>query len=163
GCGLFYGDSSYQGGVLTPNYPECDWHMTWPGELEAFHPDVVALLVGAWDVPDREIDGQRVNFGTVDFDKAFLQRLDEASTMLTSTGARLVVLTTPYFSRTEVVGQPGRSWPEYQPWRVDRLNSLFREFLENHPGRYRLIDLNKFVSPGGHYTDTLDGVDLRVD
>jgi lysophospholipase L1-like esterase len=73
------------------------------------------------------------------------------------------VLTTPFFSRPELVGQTGREWPEYDPWRVDRINSLYRDFLANHPGRYELIDLKNFVSPGGRFTDTLNGQVIRGD
>ena len=54
-------------------------------------------------------------------------------------------------------------WPEYEPWRVDRINSLFRDFLANHPGRYRMVDLNKFVSPQGKFTDELNGQVIRGD
>ena len=141
----------------------CNWREEWPGELQLFKPDVVMLLVGAWDILDREVDGHLVKFGSVEYDTSFLHQLDDATTLLASTGAKVVVLTTPFFSRPELVGQTGREWPEYDPWRVDRINSLYRDFLANHPGRYRMIDLNKFVSPQGKFTDELNGQVIRGD
>ena len=72
------------------------------------------------------------------------------------------MLTTPFFSRPELVGT-GRDWPEYDPWRVDRINSLYRDFLAAHPGRYTILDLNQFVSPQGKFTDSLNGVVVRGD
>ncbi len=133
------------------------------GELQLFKPDVVMVLVGAWDILDREVDGHLVKFGSVEYDTSFLHQLDDATTLLASTGAKVVVLTTPFFARPELVGQTGREWPEYDPWRVDRINSLYRDFLANHPGRYRMIDLNKFVSPQGKFTDELNGQVIRGD
>ena len=141
----------------------CNWREEWPAELQLFKPDVVMVLVGAWDILDREVDGHLVKFGSVEYDTSFLHQLDDATTLLASTGAKVVVLTTPFFARPELVGQTGREWPEYDPWHVDRINSLYRDFLANHPGRYRMIDLNKFVSPQGKFTDELNGQVIRGD
>jgi hypothetical protein len=163
GCGLFYDGSVFEGGELTPVDPACNWRERWPAELQEFQPNIVVMLVGAWDILDREVDGHVVKFGSAEYDTSFLHQLDDATNLLASTGAKVVVLTTPFFSRPELVGETGREWPEYEPWRVDRVNSLYREFLENHPGRYRMIDLNKFVSPQGRFTDQLDGQLIRDD
>ena len=72
GCGLFYGGSVYEGGELLPVDPECDWHKAWPDELNYFKPDIALMLVGAWDILDREVDGHTVKFGTVEYDRSFL-------------------------------------------------------------------------------------------
>jgi peptidoglycan/LPS O-acetylase OafA/YrhL len=163
GCGMFYDGAVYEGGELTPVDPACNWRERWPAELAEFQPDVVVMLVGAWDILDRDLGGRVLKFGSVEYDTSFLHQLDDATTLLASTGAKVVVLTTPFFSRPELVGQTGRDWPEYEPWRVDRINSLYRDFLVNHPGRYRMIDLNKFVSPQGRFTDELNGQVIRGD
>ncbi len=162
GCGLLSKGSIIEGGELLPVDPGCDWRGRWVPDLDRFRPDVAVMLVGAWDVPDREVDGESLRFGTVAYDTYFLHELDEATTALGSTGARVVVLTSPFFSRPELVGS-GRDWPEYAPWRVDRINSLFRDFLVAHPGRYTILDLNKFVSPDGRFTDSINGVVVRGD
>jgi hypothetical protein len=163
GCGLFYDGSIIEGGEVTPVDPECNWRVTWPDQLQEFKPDVVMMLVGAWDILDRDIDGHIVKFGSVEYDTSFLHQLDDATNLLASTGAKVVVLTTPFFSRPELPIQTGRQWPEYDPWRVDRINSLYRNFLASHAGRYELIDLNRFVSPNGKFSDTLDGQVIRGD
>jgi lysophospholipase L1-like esterase len=121
------------------------------------------LLTGAWDLLDRKIDGTWYSPGDVGFDRYFLSELDAATQLLASRGSKVVILTTPFFSRPELVGQTGHDWPEYQPWRVDRVNALYRDFLVAHPGRYTLLDLNRYVSPNGKFTDTLNGVLIRDD
>jgi peptidoglycan/LPS O-acetylase OafA/YrhL len=163
GCGLFYDGSIIEGGELTPVSSSCNWRQTWPSALQQFKPDVVVMLVGAWDILDREVDGHLVKFGSVEYDTSFLHQLDDATNLLGSTGAKVVVLTTPFFSRPDLAVQTGRQWPEYEPWRVDRINALYRDFLANHPGRYDMIDLNKFVSPQGKYTATMNGEVIRDD
>ncbi len=163
GCGLFYGGSVLEGGRWTTVDPACDWHGSWPQELTDFKPDIVLMLVGAWDLLDRDVGGTVVKFGTVEYDKTFLQQLDDATALLASQGAKVVLLTTPFFSRPELVGQTGRQWPEYDPARVDRLNSLYRDFLVAHPGRYTIVDLNRFVSPGGKFAEYINGVRVRDD
>ncbi len=164
GCGLFYDGSVFEGGQLhTVDSTKCNWRGKWPGELAFFKPDVVVMLVGAWDILDREVDGHEVKFGSVEYDSSFLHQLDDATNLLASTGAKVVVLTTPFFSRPELAVQTGTQWPEYDPSRVDRINSLYRDFLDNHPGRYRMIDLNRFVSPQGKFTDSLNGQVIRGD
>ena len=122
-------------------------------KIDEFHPNVVMLLTGAWDLLDRKIDGTWYRPGEVGFDRYFLSELDQATQLLASRGSKVVILTTPFFYRPELVGQTGHDWPEYEPWRVDRINALYRDFLVAHPGRYTLIDLNRYVSPGGKYAE----------
>jgi peptidoglycan/LPS O-acetylase OafA/YrhL len=164
GCGMLRSDEVKIGLEPTEQRALCnDWNERWLVPIEQYHPNVVVLLTGAWDLLDRQIDGRWYVPGDPTFDRFFLSELDEASTLLSSRGARLVVLTSPYFYRPELVGQTGHAWPEYDPSRVDHVNALFREFLVAHPDRFTLIDLHRYVSPGGKYTDTLNGVFLRDD
>ena len=73
------------------------------------------------------------------------------------------MLSTPFLSRPELVGQAGRNWPEYEPWRVDRINGLYRDFATVHPDRLTLLDLNGFVSPGGKYAEYIGDAQVRDD
>ena len=163
GCGLLSQGAVIEGGEVEPIDPGCDWRGRWVRDLQAFKPNVVVILVGAWDVPDRMVDGEVLHFGTVEYDTYFLHELDEATTAMGSTGAKVVLLTTPFFQHIERAGEEGRSWPEYDPWRVDRINTLFRQFEVAHPGRYTLLDLNRYVSPGGKYAEQINGITVRDD
>ena len=40
------------------------------------------MLVGAWDILDRDVDGHLVKFGSVEYDSSFLHQLDDATTLL---------------------------------------------------------------------------------
>jgi hypothetical protein len=163
GCGLLTDGEILEGGELLPIDPGCDWHQVWQSNVDEFQPDVVLMLVGAWDVPDHQVKGQWLRVGTVEYDRYFLSELDKATALLASRGAKVVVLTSPFFSRPELVGETGRQWPEYDPWRVDRINALYRDFAVSHPDRFTVVDLNRFVSPHGKFTDDLNGVQIRGD
>ena len=140
-----------------------DWESRWGLPMTQFQPNVVVLLTGAWDLLDRKINGQYYSPGSVAFDRYFLAELDLATQLLARQGAKVVVLTTPFLSRPELVGQTGRNWPEYEPWRVDRINGLYRDFATRYPERYALIDLNEYVSPGGKYAEYIGDVRVRDD
>ncbi len=86
GCGLFYDGSVFEGGELVPVDAACNWRERWPSELAQFQPDVVVMLVGAWDILDRDVDGHVVKFGSVEYDTSFLHQLDDATNLLASTG-----------------------------------------------------------------------------
>ncbi len=164
GCGLLRGGDVFAAGQVVAQSSTCDnWDVRWGSFVRAFDPDVVVLLVGAWDVFDRQINGEWLRLGTVEYDRYFLSELDQASSMLAAQGAKVVILTTPYFARPELVGSTPDAYNEYQPSRVDRINALFRDFSVRNPGRYTLLDLNRFVSPQGRFTDTLRGQLIRDD
>ncbi|HEY7106090.1 MAG TPA: acyltransferase family protein [Acidimicrobiia bacterium] len=164
GCGMLRRGEISMGLQLYEQAGECDdWADRWLTKIDEYQPNVVVLLTGAWDLLDRKIDGEWYSPGEVGFDRYFLSELDQATQLLASRGSKVVILTTPFFSRPELVGETGHDWPEYEPWRVDRINALYRDFLVAHPGRYTLIDLNRYVSPGGKFTDTLNGIPIRDD
>ncbi|MEX1007233.1 MAG: acyltransferase family protein [Acidimicrobiia bacterium] len=163
GCGMLRGGMIRVGGELIDQQLECDdWNQRWVNRIVEFQPNVVVLLTGAWDLLDREIDGRQYSPGSVGFDRYFLSELGEATRLLASQGANIVVLTTPFFSRPELVGG-SESFPEYEPWRVDRVNALLRDYVVAHPSAYELIDLNRYVSPGGRFAEYLRGVRIRDD
>jgi peptidoglycan/LPS O-acetylase OafA/YrhL len=163
GCGLLTGGDVLEGGLQLAADPGCDWRAPWAADLAQFQPDVAVMLVGAWDVLDRQLDGEWLRFGTPAYDSRFLSELDQSTLLLGSRGARVIVLTTPFFSRPELAVDTGRQWPEYDPSRVDHLNALYRTFAATHPGRVNIIDLNRFVSPNGVFTDEINGVRIRGD
>jgi hypothetical protein len=164
GCGISRGGRILSGGELTDQQSTCnDWPTRWKGYLDQFHPKVVVMLVGAWDVLDRNIDGKWLRVGTEEHDRYFLQTVDYAVKLLGSQGAKVVVLTTPYFSRPDLTIPNPIKWLEYDPSRVDRINSLFRTWMSLNRGEATLFDLNRYVSPGGHFAETIDGIDVRDD
>ena len=142
------------------------WRETWPSDVAAFKPDIVVMLFGGWDYPDHLVDGVTLKTGTPEWEAYVWSELEMQFNALTADGARLVLLTCPYYRPNlwASIGDEGVRREEDARWRVAELNSLYRRFAEQHSGKVSLIDLNGFASPGGSFSEyVVDGVKLRED
>jgi len=164
GCGISRAGQPYERGELQPARSACaDWPGAWTRAVEQFAPDVVVVLLGVWDLQDRRVDSGWLRLGTPEHDEYFVGELVTAIDVLGASGAPVVFLTTPYFKYPEEVSEPGRTFDENQPWRIDRLNSLYRQAVLARPGSAAVLDLNTMVNGGDTYRDSIDGVRLRDD
>ena len=60
------------------------------------------MLVGAWDTYDLKRDGRLLEFGSPEADAYILSELGSAVDVLSSGGAKVVLLTTPYFKQRDL-------------------------------------------------------------
>ncbi len=89
GCGMLRNGAIDMGLQLYEQPGVCnDWNDRWLTKIDEFHPNVVMLLTGAWDLLDRNIDGTWYHPGQVGFDRYFLSELDQATQLLASRGSR---------------------------------------------------------------------------
>jgi peptidoglycan/LPS O-acetylase OafA/YrhL len=158
GCALE--DSTYriQDFVVQPP-PQCaDRPAAWTRELKRVNPQVVVFLARL-DIVDRLEFGNWVHIGQSTYDSSLRSDLGRAIATLSSTGARVVLATTPYYSSGETLD--GSRWPEDAPWRVRHYNVMLREVAAEHPGVVTVLDLNRIVDPEGHYQAVVNGVEVR--
>jgi hypothetical protein len=137
------------------------WRERWPQQLAQFRPDVVVMLVGAQDTFDRRINGQVVKFDTTEGARLAQGDLQDAVTMLSTGGARVVLLTTPYY----VMGWPmkidvKRSCMSHD-W-IERYNTLQRAVVQRNGSHASILDLNKYIDPNGAWTDAVNGINVRT-
>jgi hypothetical protein len=160
GCDLDPQLQIFTSGAVGPATPGCDnWRGLWPFLIAGQRPQVVALGLGRWEIADHLLNGRWVHIGEPAWNDHLTSDLQSAITILHSFGAKVVLLTMPYVDPTH---QPdGQPWPENTPGRVQAYNTLVRQLAQTHPGVVSVIDLNKMLSPGGVYTPTLAGVDVR--
>jgi peptidoglycan/LPS O-acetylase OafA/YrhL len=162
GCGIVRGGPYRYFGAEEEQLPECEsWLDTWAGWIATHDPDVVAVLVGRWEVMDRVHDGVWTHVGEPAFDGYLLEELETMVPVLTSRGARIALLTAPYYRRGE--RPDGGIFPEDEPPRVDAWNRLVREVAARHPESITLVDFGAHVSPGTEYVRDVDGVQVRSD
>lgn len=161
GCGIVRGGPYRYAGEVLEQKPECDtWPARWANRIAHDRPDVVLLVIGRWELVNRMHDGEWTNIGNADFEEYLAGELRNALTILSSTGARVVVTTEPYNRRGE---QPnGKPFPEDEPRRVQKWNALLEEVLEEFP-RIEVLDLNDKLNPNGYYTNRVDGIQMRSD
>ena len=167
GCGVVKSTEYRSQGIIWGTTPSCNptsppsqqWPALWSASLRRFHPDVTVLLAGRWEVTDRLIDGQWMRIGEPAFDEVLRQSLEQAVSVGTSTGAFMVLETSPCFDSGE---QPnGQPWPEDSSARLDQYNAILRDVASAHPQKVAVEDLGAAMCPGGRYQATLDGVLIR--
>jgi hypothetical protein len=133
----------------------------WESALAKFHPNVVVLLAGRWQVTDRLYGGAWTNITNPSFAANVKQQLESASQVFTSAGANVVFMTTPCVD--EIPPQPdGQPWPESDPARIAAYNSLVRQVAAEHPSTDSVVDLDSLVCPGGQYAAKYQGVTIRT-
>ncbi len=159
GCGVIRGDFLIAG-KWNRDAPECSgWLERWRDRVVSEQDDVVVALWAMWDLFDRRVDGQVLRWGTPEMDRYLLAGLDGAVTTLTSTGARLVLLTSPYYEPADLATRSDRLGTAFEKSRVDHWNALLAAVAQAHPGAVSLVDLHAYMSPGGQSVNTIDGVD----
>ena len=118
----------------------------------------VVLWLSTWEAADRIVDGVFYPFGTARADAMLLQRFEESRALLTSAGARLVVLTTPPSAAENELGLRDRPLER----RTLHLNELLRELARANPASVTLVDFAELVCPSGPPCPAVvDGVTLR--
>ncbi|MGH9080046.1 MAG: acyltransferase family protein, partial [Acidimicrobiales bacterium] len=167
GCGVVR-STEYRGhGEASPVTPQCNtatprsgqWPAQWKGDLEQFQPNVVVVLAGRWEISDRLIDGTWTHIGEPAFDADLKQSLEQAVQVGTSTGALMVLMTSPCFNSGEQ--DNGQPWPEDSPTRLAEYNAMVRQVAAEHPATVQLDDFGSQLCPGGVFTPTIDGIQVR--
>ncbi len=163
GCGL-YGGTPYSNGVAGKEQPECtDWPQVWAQAVRDNKPDLAAILVGAWEVFDRQVDGRVLKVGTPEMEQSLRDQLDRARSILTADGAQLAILTTPCFATVRRdLGQWGEA-ERSDPARVQWLNNVWRRYAADHPTDVHILDVDSQACPGGTYASTIRGTRMRTD
>ena len=131
----------------------------WIAALAEYHPNVVVLLAGRWEIVDRMYNGAWTNILVPVFAAYVKQELEAASNMFTAAGANVVFLTAPCVDeQTQPDGQP---WPENDPARLAAYNALVRTVADEHPRTDSVVDLDASVCPKGVYSAEYKGVMIR--
>ncbi len=167
GCGILRSTEYMTHGVPSTITPQCNtsapndaqWPAQWKGEINQFHPNVVVLLAGRWELMDRLIGGQWLHIGDRAFDADLKQSLEQAVAVGTSSGALMVLMTSPCFASGEQ--DNGLAWPEDSAARLAAYNRMVRQVAAEHPATVQLDDFGGLLCPGGTYATSLGGVQIR--
>ncbi|HET9733223.1 MAG TPA: acyltransferase family protein [Acidimicrobiales bacterium] len=168
GCPLFRWGATVLEGTPDPDVSgtrdgASDWVLCstqaarWKADLQRWHPDVVVLVEGQFEVRDHLVEHRSFHIGEPQFDQREQSALTGAVTLLGSQGARVVVATAPYYSLPEQAD--GQLWPESQPGRVDLYNAILRRVAAAKGAT--VADVGAWLDPGGRFATYVGGEQVR--
>ena len=168
GCGFLEVDKEfdYWGKLTKEGADRCrEWREAWPSDIQAFQPDVVVMVFGAWDSLDRLVNGVMMETGTPEWDAYVLSGLQEQLDVLSSQGAKMMLVTFPCSKPSQWAFVADAAEREQDTFRrINALNEVYRRFAAQHPDEVAFADLNLFACPEGRFTDlVVDGVRIRED
>ena len=129
----------------------------WRHYVAQYRPQVVVYLART-DLFDQDYDGSWTSIGDPAFDRFFVSQLTTGVRILSSGGARVVLLTSPYYDST--ISSGGPPVPEDTPGRVTDYDRLLGLVASASPAA-SVYPLSKVIDPGGAYAGTVDGVAMR--
>jgi SGNH domain (fused to AT3 domains) len=140
------------------------WNTRWRLEVAHQKPDAELLVLSVWDLQEHAVDGKDFTLpGDVGFDRAFLERLENAVAALSSSGAPVGLVTLPVLSNEDAhaSGTTGPI-PEEQPPVIQHVNDLLRRYVGTHHGTF-LLDLAGEVRGERQHPQDYRGVPLFAD
>jgi len=137
-----------------------DWATHWAALVRADDPDVVAVELGRFETADRLYGGRWVSVGDAVFAAHLQAEVVDAIDILSAQGAKVVLMTLPYVDQTTEQAD-GSPLPINDPARTRAWNAILGRAAAERPGTASVLDVNAMLDPAGHYTDYIDGVDVR--
>jgi peptidoglycan/LPS O-acetylase OafA/YrhL len=131
---------------------------TYRSMVRQYDPDVVVYLARS-DTLDTELDGSWQHLGQPSFDLWAERRFKQAIAVLSSEGAHVVLMTSPYYQSGEQ--SDGQPLPENEPARVSVDRRLIAEAVGSAHGVASVVDLSRMLSPTNQFVSDVDGVDVR--
>jgi peptidoglycan/LPS O-acetylase OafA/YrhL len=142
--------------------PQCPDDLSrWERAARAFGAQVVVVELGYRDEFDWRWDGHVVHLGQRSFDAYVQQRIDRFASVLSAGGARVLFLTVPYVNPPALAS--GAPAPAGDPVRHALIDSMLQTAAAHDPSHVGVLDIDRIVSPGGHYDETVNGQDCRFD
>jgi peptidoglycan/LPS O-acetylase OafA/YrhL len=164
GCGLARQQLVYGGDPGLLNIECRDLIRTWGEAVHAQRPQIVVLIIGAWEVFDHEVGGTDLTVGSQRYATYLTSRLERVRKVLSHDDRTLVIPKVPcYGQESSATGGHDLASIRNDPERVAAVNKIIARFVADHPAGVRSVDLAGFLCPGGSYVDTIDGVQMRYD
>jgi peptidoglycan/LPS O-acetylase OafA/YrhL len=169
GCGIAPGVGAGDGDQAPVKYGECwNWPQQWQQTVAVQKPDVSLLIVGHWEVVNRNVNGKVMHVGQPVYDKLLKAQFERAVQVLGSAGGKVALATAPCYQRPERAD--GTYWPQDDCRRVQDFNKIVWAVAAEHPSNVVVLDLYQFFSPdgrwhldiGGHQVRDPDGIHFNI-
>lgn len=143
--------------------PKCErWEDYWEEKFVPFNPDLSLIVLGAWEVMDRRVDGQDLRVFSKEYERYLHNELNAAFNLLSSRGGKVAIMEVPCFGVPENNLSEG-SVPRNDMSRVAWVNDIIRSAVTAHPANPMIIPSQSLLCPNGKYEKTIDGIVVRED
>jgi peptidoglycan/LPS O-acetylase OafA/YrhL len=134
---------------------------SWRADERRFHPSEVVVELGYRDEFDWLWHGRDVHLGQPAFDAYVQSQIDRYVTTLGREGTKILFLSVPYTDPpAQANGSPS---PASSPARHALINAMLARAARLDPGNASVLDIDRTISPGGHYDAMVDGEPCRLD
>ena len=161
GCGIMPPESLFVVGDDPKPYPETCLRQAEAESLGmADEPDLVLLWLGAWEVYDQILGGERFSHGDERFVTYLEQRIQERVDLYRENGLPTVIPVVPCFGPSG----PHQGTERRQAERLDWVNDRLRAVAERNRTWVRMIDPDPVLCEDGEAIETTpEGLVLRAD
>lgn len=163
GCGVVRGYPVINGHPHEYDFRHCNnWEQHWRSVLDAHQPDVTVMMVGAWEILDRIIDGRHFVVGAPDYDAYIDSQLTLGFEIATQGNRPLALLTSPCYREAEA-SLGGLDSDRNDPLRRKWFNELAAKVASRYGDLIKVIDLGMYLCPEVTYTAEVNGFTPRPD
>ncbi len=160
GCGIAPGTGAGAGDQAPVRYGECwDWPQRWQQTVAVQRPAVSLMVLGHWEVVDRNVNGKVMHIGQPVYDNLLRAELEKAVSVLGSQGGKVALATAPCYQRPERAD--GARFPQDDCRRVQDFNKLIWAVAAAHPTNVMVLDLYQYFSPDGRWHLSIGGHQVR--
>jgi peptidoglycan/LPS O-acetylase OafA/YrhL len=132
----------------------------WARDAQTLAAGAVIVELGYRDQFDWRMNGAVVHLGQRWFDQYVQSQIDRYVSVLTATGAKVILLTVPYTNPP--ANSDGSPAAAAAPARHSIINSMLYRAASGNP-HVTVVDIDKQLSPHNHYQATVDGQLCRFD
>jgi hypothetical protein len=158
GCGIIGGVPTVAPPFASP--AKCaSWPSLWQRAASVFHPSLIVLFPGPWDLMDRKFDGRALPMYSSGLRARFNAHLEQAARIAAGAKSQLVLLSTTCFDfSARTFGKEAS-----EPRRVRWTNDIYEKFAREHPATVHYVDIHSYLCPAGAPSAQLDGKDITSD
>jgi peptidoglycan/LPS O-acetylase OafA/YrhL len=133
----------------------------WARDAKAMHAQEVVVELGYRDEFDWRWGDKVVHLGQPAFDAYMQRQIEHYVQVLTRGGVKVMFLTVPYThppDQADGAPAPAASAPRHA-----EINALLRAAARRHPRSVQVLDIDRTLSPDGHYDARVKGQLCRFD
>jgi len=136
------------------------WEADWTELSAQFQPSVSVIMVGAWEVLDHVVDGQRLSFPSLEWTSHVENALRRGVDAASAGGGQVALLTLPCMEQAP--GSLVNAQARNDPLRVDAFNAILDDIATEQPS-VSTLPLDEVLCPAGQPVGEIGGNQIRYD